>query len=41
MKDYTLVDLEWTSWKNNYYGKFLEREKEKNGKKKKLFRLVH
>ena len=27
MSFYTLIDLEWTSWKNNYYGKHLEKAK--------------
>ena len=33
MKHYTVIDLEWTSWKNNYYGKYLEKEKEKMQKR--------
>ena len=39
MKDYTLVDLEWTSWKNNYYGKFLEKEKRKKWQKKEIIQI--
>ena len=29
MKFYTVVDLEWTSWKKNYHGNILKKKKEK------------
>ena len=34
MNLYTLIDLEWTSWKNNYFGNYLEKEKGITGKKR-------
>ena len=39
MSFYTLIDLEWTSWKNNYYGKHLEKEKDIVGKKKEIIQI--
>ena len=39
MKYYTAVDLEWTSWKNNYYGKYLEKENRKNWQKKEVIQI--
>ena len=39
MTEYTLIDLEWTSWKNNYFGKFLEKEKRKNWQKKEIIQI--
>ena len=39
MKVYTLIDLEWTSWKNNYFGRFLENEKRKKWQKKEIIQI--
>ena len=39
MNDYTLIDLEWTSWKNNYFGRFLENEKRKKWQKKEILQI--
>lgn len=39
MKYYIVVDLEWMSWKNNYYGKFLEKEKRKKWQKKEIIQI--
>jgi len=39
MKYYIVVDLEWMSWKNNYYGRFLEKEKRKNWQKKEIIQI--
>ena len=39
MKYYTVIDLEWTSWKQNYYGKHLEKEKRKKWQKKEIIQI--
>ena len=39
MSFYTLIDLEWTSWKNNYYGKHLEKEKRHSWQKKEIIQI--
>lgn len=39
MKYYTVIDLEWTSWKENYYGKYLEKEKRKKWQKKEIIQI--
>ncbi len=39
MKYYTVIDLEWTSWKQNYYGKYLEKEKRKKWQKKEIIQI--
>ena len=39
MKYYIVVDLEWMSWKNNYYGRFLEKEKRKSWQKKEIIQI--
>ena len=39
MKFYTVVDLEWTSWKKNYHGKYLEKEKRKKWQKKEIIQI--
>jgi inhibitor of KinA sporulation pathway (predicted exonuclease) len=39
MKYYTVIDLEWTSWKKNYYGKNLEKEKRKKWQKKEIIQI--
>jgi DNA polymerase-3 subunit alpha (Gram-positive type) len=39
MKSYTVIDLEWTSWKLNYCGKYLEKEKRKKWQKKEIIQI--
>jgi DNA polymerase III epsilon subunit-like protein len=39
MKYYVVIDLEWTSWRNNYYGKFLKKEKRKVWQKKEIIQI--
>ena len=39
MKNYTVIDLEWTSWKNNYSGKYKEVEKRKVWQKKEIIQI--
>ena len=39
MKNYTTIDLEWTSWKNNYFGKYKEFEKRKSWQKKEIIQI--
>ena len=39
MKNYTIIDLEWTSWKNNYFGKYKEFEKRKSWQKKEIIQI--
>lgn len=39
MNNFTLIDLEWTSWKNNYFGKYLEKEKRKKWQKKEIIQI--
>ncbi len=39
MKHYTVIDLEWTSWKNNYYGKYLEKEKREKWQKREIIQI--
>ncbi len=39
MKNYTIIDLEWTSWRNNYSGKFKEIEKRKKWQKKEIIQI--
>jgi DNA polymerase-3 subunit alpha (Gram-positive type) len=40
MKYYTVVDLEWTSWKKNYYGKHLKKEKREIWQKKEIIQIA-
>lgn len=39
MKYYAVVDLEWTSWKKNYYGKYLKKEKREIWQKKEIIQI--
>ena len=39
MKNYTVIDLEWTSWKNNYFGKYKELEKRELWQKKEIIKI--
>ena len=39
MKNYTVIDLEWTSWKNNYFGKYKELEKRELWQKKEIIQI--
>ena len=39
MSLYTVIDLEWTSWENNYYGKYLEKEKRYSWQKKEIIQI--
>ena len=39
MKNYTVIDLEWTSWRNNYFGKYKELEKRKSWQKKEIIQI--
>lgn len=39
MKYYTVIDLEWTSWDKNYYGKYFEKEKRERWQKKEIIQI--
>lgn len=39
MKNYTIIDLEWTSWENNYSGRYKEIEKRKLWQKKEIIQI--
>tara|TARA_B100001057_G_scaffold499018_1_gene608033 strand:- start:526 stop:1104 length:579 start_codon:yes stop_codon:yes gene_type:complete len=39
VKKFVIVDLEWTSWKENYSGKNFEIEKRKNWQKKEIIQI--
>jgi DNA polymerase III epsilon subunit-like protein len=39
MKYYIVLDLEWTSWSKNYYGRFLRKEKRKIWQKKEIIQI--
>jgi hypothetical protein len=37
MKNYSIIDLEWTSWRNNYLGRFKEIERREKWQKKRNY----
>lgn len=39
MKNYTIIDLEWTSWRNNYLGRFKEIERREKWQKKEIIQI--
>lgn len=39
MNNFTLIDLEWTSWKDNYFGEYLEKEKRKRWQKREIIQI--
>ncbi len=39
MKNFVITDFEWTSWKGNYSGKYLEKEKRDKWQKKEIIQI--
>ena len=39
MKNFVITDFEWTSWKGNYTGKYLEKEKRHKWQKKEIIQI--
>ena len=39
MKNFIITDFEWTSWKGNYTGKYLEQEKRQTWQKKEIIQI--
>ena len=39
MKNFVITDFEWTSWKGNYTGKYLEKEKRQKWQKKEIIQI--
>ena len=39
MKEYVILDLEWTSWRGNYFGKNLFSQKRKAWQKKEIIQI--
>ena len=39
MKNFVITDFEWTSWKGNYTGKYLEQEKRQTWQKKEIIQI--
>jgi len=39
MKYFIILDLEWTSWRGNYYGKYKQHEKRSSNQKKEVIQI--